>query len=135
MSSFNEEQALVAAANDAFYRAFETLDIERMRAVWLTSDEIKCIHPGWELVVGWDAVMNSWELIMRNTPRIGFRLEDVQVVVNGGIGWVQCLENILDGDAVVGLAIATNLFQQNHDGRWLMIHHHASPFVRRLTPG
>ena len=132
MSSFSEEQALVADSNSAFYRAFESLDMERMEAVWLRTDDVKCIHPGWELLSGWVAVMQSWALIMRNTQRIRFELQDVAVVVNGGIGWVECLEHIFDGDTLVGLAVATNLFQQNADGRWLMIHHHASPFTRRL---
>jgi ketosteroid isomerase-like protein len=131
VSSFTEEQALVAEVNAAFYHAFEALDFERMRAIWLRSDEVKCIHPGWELLTGWDAVMDSWAAIIRNTPRIRFELQDVSVVVNGGIGWVECLEHIYDGDNLAGLAVTTNLFQQNADGRWLMIHHHASPFVRR----
>ena len=131
LASFTEEQALVAEANAGFYHAFEALDFERMKAVWLASDEVKCIHPGWELLSGWQAVMDSWQVIIRNTPRIRFDLGDVSVVVNGGIGWVECLEQMYDGDALAGLAVATNLFQQNPDGRWLMICHHASPFVRR----
>jgi ketosteroid isomerase-like protein len=133
VSALSEEQALVAEANAAFYRAFESLDIQRMEAVWLRSDEVKCIHPGAELLAGWERVMRSWRLIMANTQRIRFELQEVAVVVNGGIGWVECLENIHDGDALVGQAVATNLFQQNEDGRWLMIHHHASPFTRRMS--
>ncbi|HLY67391.1 MAG TPA: nuclear transport factor 2 family protein, partial [Chloroflexota bacterium] len=126
MPSFSEEQALVADANVAFYRAVESLDFERLQSVWLHSDDVKCIHPGWELMSGWEQVMRSWSLIFENTARIRFELSDVQVVVNGGIGWVECLERIYDGESVVGEAIATNLFQQNPDGRWLMLHHHAS---------
>jgi len=132
MSSFNEEQALVAAANEAFYRALESLQLDRMQALWLRSDDIKCVHPGWELVYGWEQVMHSWALIFRHTARIRFELDDVAVVVNGGIGWVECLERIFDGEAPAGTAIATNLFQQNPDGRWLMIHHHASPLPRQI---
>ncbi|MFI5266909.1 MAG: YybH family protein [Chloroflexota bacterium] len=131
MSSFTEEQALVAEANAAFYHAFEALDVERMQAVWLRSVDVKCIHPGWELLTGWESVIESWTAIIHNTPRIRFELRDVSVVVNGGIGWVECLEHMYDGENLAGLAIATNLFQQNADGRWLMIHHHASPFARR----
>ena len=44
MSSFSEEQALVADSNSAFYRAFESLDMERMEAVWLRTDDVKCIR-------------------------------------------------------------------------------------------
>jgi ketosteroid isomerase-like protein len=132
VSSFNEEQALVAEANTGFYRAFEALDMDLMRSVWLQADDIKCVHPAWERMSGWEAVMHSWELIMANTARIRFGLEEVEVVVNGGIGFVSCLEHIYDGEELVGVAVATNLFQQNAEGRWLMLHHHASPFTRRL---
>src|SRR5579862_9722064 len=94
VSSFNEEQALVAEANSSFYRAFEALDMDRMRSAWLHSDDIKCVHPAWELLSGWETVMRSWELIMQNTARIRFELEDVSVVVNGGIALGACLEHI-----------------------------------------
>jgi len=130
--SFTEAQALVADANAAFYRAFEALDMDRMQAAWLNSDEIRCVHPGWEPLRGWDSVMASWAAIIRNTQRIRFDLEDVAVVVDGGIGWVSCIERIYDGDTLVGLSIATNLFRQNPDGRWLLVNHHASPFSRRI---
>jgi ketosteroid isomerase-like protein len=133
MPSFTEEQALVAEANAAFYRAFEALDLEHMKTLWLQSDDVKCVHPAWERLSGYEQVMHSWDLIIQNTNRIRFELQDVSVVVNGGIGWVSCLENIFDGDTALGTAVTTNLFQQNPDGRWLMIHHHASPFTRRLT--
>jgi ketosteroid isomerase-like protein len=132
VSSFTEEQALVAEANAAFYRAFETLDLERMKALWLHSDEIRCVHPSSEPLAGWDQVMAGWALVLANTPPMRFDLQDVAVVVNGGIGWVSCVECMLENQQLVGSTIATNLFQQNVDGRWMMIHHHASPFSRRI---
>jgi len=36
----------VLAANRAFYDAFESLDAEKMEAVWLRDPRIICIHPG-----------------------------------------------------------------------------------------
>ena len=62
----------VLAANDAFYRAFESLDIDRMRAVWLNGASISCIHPGWGALVGWPAVMESWEQIFAGTLHMEF---------------------------------------------------------------
>src|SRR5690348_10321803 len=103
-----------------------------MRSLWLQSDSVKCVHPGWELVSGFEAVIQSWELIIKNTARIRFELDNVDIVVNGGIALASCLEHIYDGETSLGVTIATNLFQQNADGRWLMLVHHASPFARRL---
>lgn len=132
MAAFSEEQALVAEANQAFYRAFESFDLEQMRAVWLESDDVACIHPGWELLTGREVVLRSWELIFRDTPRLAFELSDVMVVADRGIGWVSCVENLRHDGEVVGLAVATNLFRQNADGRWFIVCHHASPYARGL---
>jgi ketosteroid isomerase-like protein len=132
MGAFTEEQALVAQANESFYRAVESFDVPTVAAAWLQSDVVKCIHPNWEPLTGWDQVMESWRLIFRNTRRMRFELSDVLVDVRGGFGWVQCIEHIFDGPISLGDAVATNLFQQNADGRWLMVLHHASPFVRRM---
>ena len=35
-----EANEAVAAANEAFYRAFETLNIKEMEKVWLEADQI-----------------------------------------------------------------------------------------------
>ncbi|MGH7961956.1 MAG: nuclear transport factor 2 family protein, partial [Candidatus Binatia bacterium] len=45
-----DEIKAVTAANAAFYRAFETLDIQEMEKVWLRAGHIKCVHPGWPLL-------------------------------------------------------------------------------------
>ena len=60
MSSQEETLAQVRHANERFYRAFEALDIDLMDAVWLHTERAKCVHPGWELLSGWEAVRKSW---------------------------------------------------------------------------
>ena len=39
-------------ANEAFYRAFESLEVDRMRAAWRDASHVKCVHPGWMLLEG-----------------------------------------------------------------------------------
>jgi ketosteroid isomerase-like protein len=115
-------------ANRRFYRAFETLDLAEMEKVWAHGDHVKCVHPGWPLLSGWDAVRASWEAIFSNTAEIRFTLAEVQVTVRGLVAWVTCTENILSqvrGRVSVTSVLATNIFEQSADG-WLMIHHHAS---------
>ncbi|MBV9119365.1 MAG: nuclear transport factor 2 family protein, partial [Chloroflexi bacterium] len=121
MSSFSEEQALVASANQAFYSAIESLDVNRMRQVWLAGDEIECVHPGWPPIRGLADVLRSWELIFSNTREIRFELSDIQVVADGAVAWVSCLEGIYYGEQSAGQALATNLLRQNEAGRWLLI--------------
>jgi ketosteroid isomerase-like protein len=121
-------------ANAGFYEAFETLDVDRMRAVWRETDYVKCIHPGWELLEGFDAVVESWAAIFRNTSVMRFRLTEVRAEVRGDFGWVQCTENLLGHDSrgdAIGQMVATNLFERVDD-RWLLVHHHASIFTPRV---
>jgi ketosteroid isomerase-like protein len=118
----------IEGANRGFYRAFEALDLEAMTRVWAHGDHVKCVHPGWPLLTGWDAVRRSWEAIFTNTAEMSFTISDVRVVVVGDVGWVTCTENILSevaGRVSVTSILATNLFERAGDG-WRMILHHAS---------
>jgi ketosteroid isomerase-like protein len=122
-----EEQA-VARANEGFYRAFESLDIKRMEAVWTKDAEIQCGHPGWHLLRGWDAVMESWRRIFENTPAIQFMLTDVSVHVRDSLAWVTLYENLnssLEGQNLSAMILTTNIFHKSADG-WRMLHHHGS---------
>ena len=122
------DAAEVEEANARFYRAFETLDIEEMDRVWVRGEHARCVHPGWPLLCGWDAVRASWERIFENTGEMRFTLADVRVSVGGDLAWVTCTENILsevNGRVAVTAVLATNVFERDADG-WRIVHHHAS---------
>lgn len=129
--------AAVTAANEAFYRAFETLDIAEMEKVWLRASHIKCIHPGWPLLCGWGPIMTSWERIFDNTFAMRFVLTDVRVEVAGSLAWVVLIEN-LESQGYDGLSrsqiLTTNVLEKQ-GGQWLIVHHHASPIFAPPTPG
>ena len=123
-------------ANARFYRAFESLDLAEMEAVWAKGDHVKCVHPGWALLVGWEPVRASWEAIFKNTAEIRVSLTDVSARVDGNCAWVTCTENILSqvrGNISVTSVLATNLFELR-GGHWLMIHHHASHIFTGEAP-
>ena len=129
-----DDEAAVTEANARFYHAFEALDLAAMDAVWAHTGDVKCVHPGWPLLIGWDAVRESWQAIFANTEEMRFTLSDVRVVVHGDLGWVTCTENILSdvrGRVAVTAILATNLFA-HVAGHWRLIHHHASHV---LAPG
>lgn len=118
----------VEDANARFYRAFETLDIAEMDGVWAHGEHVRCVHPGWPLLCGWDAVRESWRRIFAHTEEMRFTLSAVRVAVSGDLAWVTCTENILSdvgGRVSVTAILATNLFERRLDG-WRLIHHHAS---------
>jgi ketosteroid isomerase-like protein len=118
----------VTEANARFYRAFETLDLGEMDRVWSHGEHVKCVHPGWPLLTGWEAVRDSWKAIFENTAEMRFTLSEVDVVAEGDLAWVTCTENILSevrGRIAVTSVLATNIFERAPDG-WRLIHHHAS---------
>jgi ketosteroid isomerase-like protein len=118
----------VEEANSGFYRAFETLDLARMDAVWVHTERAQCIHPGWPLIVGWTAVRSSWEAIFANTTEMRFTISDARVGGTTDLAWVTCTENILSdaqGRVSATSLLATNIFERTPEG-WRMIHHHAS---------
>lgn len=127
----------VAKANEGFYRAFETLDVKAMENVWAKASYIQCGHPGWQILRGWDAVIESWRRIFENTPAIGFLLSDVSIEIRNNMAWVTLYENItssVEGQMVSATVLTTNIFENGTDG-WRLIHHHGSSVAQPPTPG
>ena len=125
----------VTKANEAFYRAFESLDIQRMEGVWAKTNYVQCFHPGWRLLRGWQSVIDSWRQIFENTPEIHFTLSDIRVEIRDSVAWVTLNENITSragGDLISGLVLATNVYEKQHEG-WLLIHHHGSSVAQPPT--
>ncbi len=119
----------VRAANVRFYAAFESLELEQMEAVWAHDESIECVHPGWELLLGWEEVRESWARIFSHTKRVKIALSSVWIRVENEVAWVACTEHVTSAfaegfDEV--LTQATNIFIRR-EGQWLMVAHHASP--------
>ncbi len=116
----SDEQA-VLAANEAFYRAFATRNLEAMASVWARHARVACIHPGWGPLVERDKVLESWAEILGgpNAPRIS--CHGAQPILFGELAFVICFE------AVQGtFLIATNIFLKE-EGAWRLVHHQAGP--------
>ena len=123
-----DEIQAIAQANQAFYRAFETLKIEAMEEVWAKDADIQCGHPGWRILRGWGPVMESWKRIFENTPAVQFTLTDVRIEVSGELAWVTLYENLnssIEGQTFSAAILTINMFQKTADG-WRMILHHGS---------
>ena len=118
----------VAKANESFYRAFESLNIAQMEALWAKDADIQCGHPGWRILRGWGPVMESWRRIFENTPSMRFTLTDVKVEVRGEVAWVTLYENLnssIQGQNYSAAILTINMFQKTAEG-WRMILHHGS---------
>jgi len=118
----------VLEANQAFYQAFESLEIEKMERVWLQAPHIVCIHPGWRRLSGWGPIMDSWERIFESTFEIKFDLSDVEVMLRGDLAVVLVRENLTQRgyDGTCRSAVqAINLFER-FGNRWYLVLHHGS---------
>jgi ketosteroid isomerase-like protein len=73
----------VRTANAEFYRAFEALSIEAMESIWSHQDDVRCVHPGWDALCGWEAVQKSWAGIFDSARQAGtymeFNVTDIQL--------------------------------------------------------
>jgi len=126
------EREAVIEANREFYRAFESLDLEKMERVWMRDAAIVCIHPGWRRLSGWGPVMNSWERIFDNVFEMKFEVNEVEVRISDGLAVVVTEENLTQRGyegVARALVIATNVFERIGD-KWWMVMHHGSPVMQ-----
>jgi hypothetical protein len=119
----------VLKTNQRFYDAFNKNDIELMIGVWLNDPISQCIHPGWDVLTGFDRIMVSWQKIFSSGRDLEIKLSHIEVTTSEKLAWVTCQENlfsILSSGVQLSKVHSTNLFKKVND-EWKMILHHASP--------
>ncbi len=127
----------VLAANQAFYVALQSMDLEKMDAAWWHEDWVKCMHPGWDLIQGWEEIRESWAKIFRSTEFMRVTISRPLVKVLENVAWVSCIENVTssyEGGFATAVIEATNIFVRRN-GKWRMVHHHAAPLPDRVPSG
>jgi len=116
MSKARSESDLVAV-NDAFYQAFNQRDMASMEGLWASSAPVSCIHPGWNVLQGREAVLDSWRSILNNPNQPRIVTGGATVSIFDSIAVVICRE-LVAGSPLV----ATNVFVLE-DGAWKLLHH------------
>jgi ketosteroid isomerase-like protein len=100
-----------------------------MEQIWWHEDWVKCLHPGWDLIVGWEDVRESWATIFRSTLQMRVAISRALAEVHGDTAWVSCIEHVtsaFEGGFSTALVEATNIFIRRN-GEWRMVHHHTTP--------
>jgi ketosteroid isomerase-like protein len=116
-------------ANRSFYESLEKFDLPAMKSLWYRGPGVRCIHPGWEAINGYEAIIDSWDQVFKSTGWMRVTPTDVSTWRLGELGLVYCSENITakhDDEVGVAVTMATNVFRQTGEG-WRMVLHHASP--------
>jgi ketosteroid isomerase-like protein len=124
-----DDQVEIKEANARFYEAVSSQSLSQMEAVWLHTPWTKCVHPGWELLTGWDKIRKSWEDIFRNAGYLRVTISNLSIQVRNDVAWVVCTENIASAHETnyqTATAQATNIFHKVEQA-WFLVHHHASP--------
>jgi len=110
------------------YAAMRHGDVDRLMALWSDDDEICCIHPGGERLVGPAAIRASFEAMFGNGPidaephRVR-RLESHSSAIHSVLERVRVMT---PEGAQFAWVIATNVYLKSSQG-WRLVAHHASP--------
>jgi len=114
----------------AFYDALSHADLDALMALWADDEEIVCVHPGAQRLVGHAAIRTSWEAIFE---RGGVHIRPVQLhaIHNLMTAVHSVFEDIGQGPHEGGDAhiLATNVYLKTPQG-WRLAMHHAS-----IAPG
>ncbi len=123
------DEERVRAANERFYMAMNSLEINEMDEVWMDDGAAICIHPGREAIIGYERIRESWTVIFSASSSMSIAASNERITVAADVAWVTCTETIsmmTEEGLAAAAAQATNIFRRM-DGRWRMVVHHASP--------
>jgi len=110
----------------AFYTAFSLCDFKTMQELWIRSTAV-CVHPGTEPIIGYEAVLRSWEDIFRDAARPNVRIKVLQRIDGDDLA-VHMVEEHISSPGVPdqrAVVFATNVYRRE-GRRWLMAAHNAS---------
>jgi len=121
-------------AATGFYTALNGMlggDSGPMIEAWSHADDVTYMSPFGELLVGWDAVRQSWQ--SQADAHLGGRVDGAEIrshgsgdlgfVVGFERGWIEVEGVRRDVDIR-----ASSMFRLE-DGKWLMIGHHTDPLA------
>ncbi|MGM9428455.1 YybH family protein [Hydrogenophaga sp. MI9] len=112
----------------AFYDALQHGDLERLMECWADEDDIVCVHPGGERLVGHAAIRAAFESLFAHGS-VKVRPERVRRIDAGGCSVHSVVERVDvmgDDGPANGWIMATNVYAKTVHG-WRMVTHHASP--------
>ena len=106
-----------AAAEAAFYDAFERRDLDAMARVWDHEAEVSCIHPGGPRL-DVETILESWRAIFEGGQRLRFERVAVAPTAGADVA-VHCLYEVISfGDRFEqrGTVVATDVYRRTEGG-------------------
>ena len=110
------------------YDAMRAGDLDRLMELWSDDDDICCVHPGGERLVGVAAIRASFEAMFGNgtidaEPHRVRRIESHSTAVHSVIERIRVATS--EGERFAWV-VATNVYLKSARG-WRLVAHHASP--------
>jgi ketosteroid isomerase-like protein len=127
--------ATLSSADDCeqqFYEAMQQGDVERLMALWADDDEIACVHPGGQRLVGPEAIRASFTALFRNGG-VHAQVDRVRKLLIAETAVHHVTERVQAQTSEgprFALVIVTNVYVSGALG-WRMVVHHASPNMMR----
>jgi len=125
----HNDNDLVLEVNTRFYKALGTRDLELMGTVFVHDDRAGCMHPGWVMLKGWEAIRQSWENVFDPQDQLEIKLHNLTVELEGDAAWVTCIQELIyinREPVMMNVSVSTNIFEKN-GSQWKMVIHQASP--------
>ena len=119
----------------AFYEALHQGDLERLMACWADEEDIVCVHPGGQRLVGHTAVRAAFEALLANGG-VRVQPERARRIDAGGCSVHSVIERIevmSDDGPAHAWVLATNVYAKTVHG-WRMVAHHASAGMANDVP-
>ena len=124
-----QQAALLASPDDTeaqFYEALQHADLDHLMALWADDEEVACVHPGGQRLVGLPAIRAAYATVFERGP-FNIHPERVRRLHSGDCAIHHVLERVQrPGDPQQAWVIATNVYLKTAFG-WRLVLHHASP--------
>lgn len=113
------------AVEEAFYDAMQRADVEAMMSLWADDEEVMCIHPGHQRLVGLQAIRASWTAIFANGG-VDVRTTETRTHTGAVIAVHNLVEQVIvtgRGGPEVVACVATNVYVKHASGWRILLHH------------
>jgi uncharacterized protein (TIGR02246 family) len=112
----------------AFYEALNRADIAQMMACWADEDEVVCVHPGGQRLIGTGAIRSAFEaLFAKGSVQVHpERVHRIDALASAVHHLVERIAVATPKGEQSAWVTVTNVYHKTPQG-WRMVAHHASP--------
>ena len=118
-----------------FYEALNNADIERLMACWAEEDDIVCVHPGGQRLIGSGAIRSAFKALFARgaVPARPERVHKITALASAVHHLTERVALQTPHGEQTAWVTTTNVYHKTPQG-WRMVAHHASPGIAANKP-